>query len=132
MNAMPLIRFDMLEGRTEQEITKLLDVAHNVMVECFQVPEGDRYQLVSQHKPYEMIVKDTGLGFERTNNVIVLTVTSRPRTTEQKQNFYSQLTEALQEECGIDPKDVMVSFVINDDEDWSFGFGRAQFLTGEL
>jgi hypothetical protein len=26
----------------------------------------------------------------------------------------------------------MVSFVENTDEDWSFGHGRAQFLTGEL
>jgi hypothetical protein len=28
--------------------------------------------------------------------------------------------------------DVMISFVQNADEDWSFGKGRAQFLSGEL
>jgi hypothetical protein len=28
--------------------------------------------------------------------------------------------------------DVVVSIVTNSDEDWSFGNGRAQFLTGEL
>jgi len=27
---------------------------------------------------------------------------------------------------------VVVSFVENGDEDWSFGLGRAQFLTGDL
>jgi hypothetical protein len=27
---------------------------------------------------------------------------------------------------------VVVSFVTNADEDWSFGAGRAQFLTGDL
>jgi hypothetical protein len=26
----------------------------------------------------------------------------------------------------------MVSCMVNSDEDWSFGHGRAQFLTGEL
>jgi hypothetical protein len=26
----------------------------------------------------------------------------------------------------------VVSFVENGDEDWSFGLGRAQFLTGDL
>jgi hypothetical protein len=34
--------------------------------------------------------------------------------------------------CGISPDDVMVNFATNADEDWSFGAGRAQFLTGEL
>jgi hypothetical protein len=32
----------------------------------------------------------------------------------------------------FDPADLIVSITENDDEDWSFGHGRAQFLTGEL
>jgi hypothetical protein len=42
------------------------------------------------------------------------------------------LCESLKKECDIDPSDVVVSMVTNSDEDWSFGNGRAQFLTGEL
>jgi hypothetical protein len=38
----------------------------------------------------------------------------------------------LERTCGIPPSDVVVSIVTNSDEDWSFGNGRAQFLTGEL
>jgi len=34
--------------------------------------------------------------------------------------------------CGLSPSDVVVSIVTTTDEDWSFGNGRAQFLTGEL
>ena len=34
--------------------------------------------------------------------------------------------------CGIEPNDIVVSVVTNADADWSFGHGRAQFLTGEL
>lgn len=30
------------------------------------------------------------------------------------------------------PADLIVSITENSDEDWSFGHGRAQFLTGEL
>jgi len=129
---MPLIRFDMLEGRTETEITKILDVSHRVTVDAFLVPEGDRYQIVHQHHPYEMIIKDTGLGFERSKNVILITITTRKRTSEQKKIFYNKLVLALKQECKIEPKDIMVSMVVNEDEDWSFGFGKAQFLTGEL
>jgi hypothetical protein len=49
-----------------------------------------------------------------------------------KQAFYSSLVEKLEAACGIAPSDVLVTFVTNTDEDWSFGLGRAQFLTGEL
>ena len=46
--------------------------------------------------------------------------------------FYEALCGSLESECDMSPDDVMVSFTQNGDEDWSFGGGRAQFLTGEL
>jgi hypothetical protein len=128
----PLIKFDMIKGRTPEEITKILDVSHKVFVEALNIPEGDRYQIVTQHEPYEMILKDTGLGFERTTNAILLTVISRPRTVLQKTQLYASLQKAFQQELGMIPEDLMINFVINDDEDWSFAYGRAQFLTNEL
>jgi phenylpyruvate tautomerase PptA (4-oxalocrotonate tautomerase family) len=42
---MPLIRIDMIEGRSDQELKKLLDAAHRAMVEAFKVPDRDRYKL---------------------------------------------------------------------------------------
>ncbi len=129
---MPLLRFDLIEGRTGDETKTLLDAAHRAMLAAFKVPERDRYQIVQEHKPSHMIVEDTGLGIERTDKVVVVQVTSRPRTREQKETFYRLLCEELERSCGIAPSDVMVSIVENTDEDWSFGLGRGQFLTGEL
>lgn len=129
---MPLLRFDLIEGRTDEELKTLLDAAHRAMLEAFKVPERDRYQVVHQHKPGEMIVEDTGLGIPRSDKVVVVQVTSRPRRREQKEAFYRLLCEELNRACGIAPSNVMVSIVENTDEDWSFGLGRAQFLTGEL
>ena len=102
------------------------------MVNAFNVPERDRYQIVREHAPSRMIVEDTGLGIERTPNMLVLQVTTRPRSRAMKQAFYSSLVEKLEAACGIAPSNVLVTFVTNTDEDWSFGLGRAQFLTGEL
>ena len=79
-----------------------------------------------------MVVEDTGLGIVRTPNTLVLQVTTRPRSRVMKQAFYKSLVEKLEAACGIAPSDVVVTFVTNTDEDWSFGLGRAQFLTGEL
>ncbi len=129
---MPLIRIDIVEGRSDAEVKILLDAAHRAMVEAFDVPQRDRYQIVNEHPASRMIVEDTGLDIPRTRDVALFSVTSRPRSEASKVKFYELLCRELQEHCGIDPSDVMISIVINSDSDWSFGHGRAQFLTGEL
>ncbi|MDR4379250.1 tautomerase family protein, partial [Bacillus amyloliquefaciens] len=37
---MPLMRFDLIEGRSDAELKALLDAAHEAMLEAFQVPPG--------------------------------------------------------------------------------------------
>jgi phenylpyruvate tautomerase PptA (4-oxalocrotonate tautomerase family) len=129
---MPLLKIDVIEGRSDQEIETLLDAIHDAMVNAFQVPECDRYQVLYEHKRNRLIIQDTGLGFTRSDKVVVITAISRPRPAEMKKRFYALIAEGLERNCGIAAEDVMVSIVINSDEDWSFGLGRAQFLTGEL
>ncbi len=129
---MPLLRFDLVEGRTDAELKTLLDAAHEAMLESLKVPVRDRYQIVHEHKASRMIIEDTGLDIPRTDKIVMLQVTSRPRSEEAKTAFYRLLTEKLEAKCGIKPTDVMVNFVINSDADWSFGHGRAQFLVGDL
>jgi len=129
---MPLLRFDLIEGRDEKSIRKLLDAAHEAVLKAFGVPVRDRYQIVHQHPAHELIVEDTGLGFERSRDVVLITITSVQRTDAQKQALYKALAEELERQCGIDPKDIMISLVTNSRSDWSFGLGEAQFLTGKL
>jgi hypothetical protein len=40
---MPLLRFDLIEGRSEPELKKILDVTHEVLIDTLQVPKHDRY-----------------------------------------------------------------------------------------
>ncbi|MGY3767065.1 tautomerase family protein [Vagococcus vulneris] len=129
---MPLVKFDLVKGRTPEEIQQLLDISHKVFVDALEIPQGDRYQVVTQHEPFELIMEDTDLGFSRTKDRILITIVSRPRTQKQKVTLYKNLQNKLKEKLNINPEDIMFSFIINDDEDWSFGFGEAQFLTGKL
>ena len=129
---MPLLRIDLYEGRSDDELTKLLDTVHAVMLAAFKVPERDRYQIVSEHRPSRMIMHDTGLNIPRTRNFVMIQVTTRPRSREMKERFYKGMAEKLEKVCGVAPSDVMMNFVTCTDEDWSFGMGRAQFLTKEL
>jgi phenylpyruvate tautomerase PptA (4-oxalocrotonate tautomerase family) len=129
---MPLLRIDLYEGRSDAELKALLDAVHRAMLAAFKVPERDRYQIVHEHRPASMIMEDTGLGIPRTEKFICIQVTTRPRTREEKELFYRLVVEELGKACGIAPTDAMINMVTCQDEDWSFGLGRAQFLTGEL
>lgn len=129
---MPLMQYHVIKGRTPEQIALLLDTAHDTMVRTFNVPEGDRYQILTEHEPTHLKALDTGLGIPRTKDFVLLHIVSRPRGKAAKVAFYENLTADLAEKCGIAPSDVMISFTENADEDWSFGHGRAQFLTGEL
>lgn len=129
---MPLVRFDMIEGRTEAEITAILDASHEAVLKALNAPQRDRFQVVHQHKPYELIIQDTGLGIDRSDKVILITVVSVYRDDQTKQKWYQAFANELHAKCGIDPADIMISLVSNTLADWSFGHGQAQFLTGEL
>ena len=129
---MPLVRFDMLKGRSPETIKAILQITHEVMVAAFEVPERDRYQIVHQHEPYEMVVEDTGLGIPRTDQVVVISLVSRVRTVHQLEQFYESLARRLSEAGLVDKHDLMVNVSFNHDQGWSFGQGKAQFLDGSL
>ena len=129
---MPLIRIDVTEGRSDEEIKTLMDTVQDCVLEAFKVPVRDRYQIVTEHKPGRMILLDTGLGFDRTDQAIVIQVFTSPRTTVSKTKFYQLLADKLETNCGLNPKELLVSVMTNTDVDWSFGFGKTQYLTGEL
>jgi Tautomerase enzyme len=129
---MPLIRFDAVEGRSEEEIKNLLDAAHRAVLTAFHVPERDRYQIYQEHPQSHLVAEDTGLGIARTRNLLIVSVTSRERSQEMKEKFYTELCRELEQKCGIAPSDVIISIVTNSAADWSFGNGKAQFVTGAL
>jgi DNA helicase TIP49 (TBP-interacting protein) len=128
---MPFVRVDACEGRSKEQVKILLDAIHRAVLSAFGVPLRDRYQVYQEHSESNFIVEDTGLNIDRTQKVVFIGITSRQRTEQQKTNLYIELVEELKA-CGIEQNDIVVSIVTNSDTDWSFGNGRAQFLTGEL
>ena len=128
---MPLVRIDVIEGRSDEQIAALSDAVQQVMIDTFAAPELDKYQVIHEHRPGRIRALDTGLGFERTDNIVLIQVTQQGRSTAQKQAMYAALSERL-ETIGVAPTDLIISVVENTKADWSFGIGRAQFLTGDL
>lgn len=129
---MPLLIFDVIEGRSDAQLQTLLNAAHRAVLSAFEVPVRDRYQIVHENKANHMVIEDTGLNLTRTRDLVVVRVITSPRAEEQKQRFYAELCRELKESCGIEGNDLMVSITTNSKGDWSFGKGVAQYLTGDL
>lgn len=79
-----------------------------------------------------MVCEDSGLNFPRTNKLVIIQIFQQGRTTELKEAVYAELQKQLEEKCAVPNTDLIVTCIENTKEDWSFGMGRAQFLTGEL
>lgn len=126
---MPLVRIDHSEARTNS--TEVADAVHDAIVAVYGIPARDRFQVVTARPAATIIAEDAGLGFERTDPVIIQIFTQRGRSDDQKQALYSEIASRLAT-VGVAGEDVFIGYVENGPQDWSFGFGRAQYLTGEI
>jgi phenylpyruvate tautomerase PptA (4-oxalocrotonate tautomerase family) len=129
---MPLVRVDVFEGRSDDEIRELLGTIQEVLEEVFAAPSRDRYQVLTEHRPGHLVLEDTGLGIERSDRVVLVQVVQQGRTAEQKKKLYAALAQRLENTIGLSGEDLIVSVTENTRADWSFGFGRAHFLEGDL
>lgn len=129
---MPLVRIDLVKGRGEAEIRAVADAVHTAVVEVLAIPERDRFQIVTEHESSRIVALDAGLGFERSDNRVLIQIfTQSGRSTEVKQQLYATIAAAL-EQVGVAGEDVFIGYVENTPADWSFGFGRAQYVEGDL
>lgn len=129
---MPLVRIDVQQGRSPAELRKIADTVQEVMLDVFAAPPRDRYQIITEHPVGHIIAEDTGLGLDRSDGVMIIQIFQQGRTAEHKREAYAQLAQRLEAECGVRPEDLIVSVTANEQADWSFGLGRAQFVEGEL
>jgi phenylpyruvate tautomerase PptA (4-oxalocrotonate tautomerase family) len=77
-------------------------------------------------------MQDTGLGIQRSDKMLIITVFSKARPEILKKRLYQEMTDELARSASVPKTDVMICIVENSAADWTFGNGEAQFLTGDL
>jgi hypothetical protein len=91
-------RISLLKGKSPDYLRALSDGLHAAMVEAFNVPPTDRFQVIHQHEPNELIFdRDYETeGGPRSDDFVLIAITAgKPRGTEVKQAFYRRLVERL-------------------------------------
>ena len=125
---MPLTRISMRKGRTAEEKQIILDQIYLAMRETFDVPEDDRFMILTEHDSSTFSFGRTFLDISRTDDLVIIQLTvSNTRTLEKKKALFADIAKRLQTHAGIPGGDVFINLVETGRENWSFGHGEAQF-----
>jgi phenylpyruvate tautomerase PptA (4-oxalocrotonate tautomerase family) len=128
----PLVRIDVNHGRTPAQLRALSQGIHGAIVGEYGIPERDYFHILTEHPAGQIVAQDAGLGFGRTPDVVMIQIfTQAGRSQEAKQSLIASIARKLAG-VGVAGGDIFLGYVENTAGDWSFGFGRAQYVTGEL
>ena len=107
---MALVRVSLLKGRSPELRRKIGDAIHRAMVETIDVPQHDRFQLLTEHEPGDLVYDSEYLGIARTNEIVIVQITMNLGRTLAKKRalFRRSLVEVAK-------------------ENWSFGLGEASY-----
>ena len=126
---MPLVRIDMLRDKPQEYRAQVGEIVYQAMHEVLNVPDNDRFQVITEHAKDGLIFDRNYLGVQRSDDCIFVQISlNRGRSVEMKQQFYKLLADRLHDELKLRREDVLVNLVEVGKEDWSFGNGEAQYV----
>jgi 4-oxalocrotonate tautomerase len=99
------------------------------MGESLAILPDDRFQVVTEHVPENLIYDPGYLGVQRSDRVVFVQITlSTGRKPQQKRKLFKRMAEILAESPGLRPQDLLINLVEVSWENWSFGNGQAQYM----
>ena len=126
---MPLVRIDLCQGTAAEHRKRISEGVHQAMVECLAVPPDDRFQVLTEHPPEELIFSRSYLGVTHSEHIIFIQITlSVGRRPQQKRKLFKRIAELLAASPGIRPEDLIINLVEVALENWSFGNGDAHYM----
>jgi phenylpyruvate tautomerase PptA (4-oxalocrotonate tautomerase family) len=125
---MPLVRIDLIDGKSVKYRHAISDVVHAAIVDVLKAPADDRFQLITEHPPENHIFAPNYLGISHTPDLVFIQVTlNAGRSVETKKAFYKAVADGLHERLELRREDVFIVLTEVAKENWSFGNGEAQY-----
>jgi len=129
---MPLVHIYLREGKSNAYLQGLGNAIHQALMESWGIPQNDKFQIIHEKKPEHFNINHhaylDGEGVQRTDDVVVIQITTSPRSIQQKQAFYRRLTELLGQGISLLPANVFVNILMVDEEDWCLGLGKVTLI----
>lgn len=126
---MPLVRINMPKGKGPEFRKAISQGIQNALVETFNVPKDDLFQIITEGAPQaEIVHAPSYLGIAYTDDLVLIQLTvSDTRTIEQKKQLFRRIADHLSERAGLRREDIFINLVEVKKENWSFGMGEAQY-----
>lgn len=124
---MPMVRIDLPQSIDANTAQRIGETVHKAMVEVINVPQGDKFQVITRHPPGGLNLTSEYLGVRYSDNLILIQITlNQGRTLELKRTFYRRVANDVAE-LGLRKQDVFINLVEVPKENWSFGNGEMQY-----
>jgi phenylpyruvate tautomerase PptA (4-oxalocrotonate tautomerase family) len=123
--AMPFARIDLLQGKAPEYRAAVADIVYRGIVDVLKAPDGDRFIVISEHTPDNLIYDPNFLGWKRSADFLLIQVTSTVgNDKDSKLAFFRYVADELKGKLSVRPDDIMINMVYVDRSDWSFGNGE--------
>jgi len=125
---MPFVRIDLSKKHPEGFAQKVGEIVYEVMTTHINVPQDDKFQVITKHDINELVIPKSYLGIEYSEDIIFIQVTlNEGRATDMKKKFYKAICDGLVEKLKVRPQDIVINLVEVNKENWSFGNGQMQY-----
>ena len=125
---MPLVRIDLIRGKSVEFRKTLGEIVYQAMREVINVPANDKFQIITEHAAEELNVADNYLGNTYSKDIVPIQVTMNAgRTVEMKKAFFKRIADDIHAQLNLRRDDVFINLVEVVKENWSFGGGIAQY-----
>lgn len=126
---MPLVRIDVPQGKSAEYRRAISDVVYDTTINVLNVPENNRFHVISELAPTNLLIDPIYYGIQRSDSAIIIQITLNEgrATLEMKKMYYKALVDGLHERLELRREDVFINLIEVKKENWSLGSGEAQY-----
>ncbi|MBE5107475.1 tautomerase family protein [Bacillus thuringiensis] len=130
---MPFVNVYYPEGQlNKEELKTVSNSIHYSLIEHFEVPENDYFQMFLPYRPNQFFYDPHYLlegEKKRTEKIMHVSITCGPgRTINQKKSLYQSISKTISNHLKISTTDIFITLNETPVENWSFGQGVAQMV----
>lgn len=108
---MPLSRISLRRGKSAAYKKAIMDGVYRALRETFDVPDGDRFTVMSEHDEHSFAYDANDLDIARSDDLVIIQITANNIRTVGQKALYARIAEVRAESPGLRPEDVLVSIV---------------------
>ncbi len=114
---MPIVKVEMLKGKSPEYKKTLLDCIHGGLVDSIGIGDWDRFQRIIEYNR-----NDFEFPSFKSDDFMIIELTIFPgRTKEQKKKVIETITGNLKSRLSIDPADVFIIMTEPPLDNWGLG-----------